>query len=363
MYGLVLAGGGARGAYEVGAWRALKEQGIEIGAVCGTSIGSINGAIFAQGDAELAEQLWRGISVSDVVDMSSFAEDKLMSVKNIRVFIDELRANNGLSMQPLEKLLREYIKEEKLLISPVDFGLVTYSVTDSHEIEMFKSDIPRGMLVDYLMASACLPGIKPRVIGDKTFMDGCVADNKPFGMLVKKGYRDIIAVDVGGVGVVKPLMPDGVNLIDVKCVSPMVGVLDFDKKLISDSIQAGYLDTKRAFGILSGEKYAIRTADYIRARRKYSAELVSGLESAAEIFGVSQLKEYTVISLARAVVKEYRRTLEAGGEKNSGSGRFARVCETLSGGNAENIAKLASAVLKKYSRAVNAVCYFSRILP
>ena len=49
-YGLVLAGGGAKGIYQIGAWKALRELDIPIQAVTGASIGSINGALLAQGD-------------------------------------------------------------------------------------------------------------------------------------------------------------------------------------------------------------------------------------------------------------------------------------------------------------------------
>ena len=47
-YGLVLAGGGTKGAYEVGVWKALKEMNINITAVVGASIGALNGALFLQ---------------------------------------------------------------------------------------------------------------------------------------------------------------------------------------------------------------------------------------------------------------------------------------------------------------------------
>ena len=43
-YGLVLDGGGARGAYQIGAWKALREAGVKIEAVAGTSVGALNGA-------------------------------------------------------------------------------------------------------------------------------------------------------------------------------------------------------------------------------------------------------------------------------------------------------------------------------
>ena len=42
---LVLAGGGARGAYEAGVWQALTELGVEFDMVCGTSVGAINAAM------------------------------------------------------------------------------------------------------------------------------------------------------------------------------------------------------------------------------------------------------------------------------------------------------------------------------
>ena len=49
-FGLVLAGGGIKGAYQVGVWKALKEVGINISAITGASIGSINGALILQND-------------------------------------------------------------------------------------------------------------------------------------------------------------------------------------------------------------------------------------------------------------------------------------------------------------------------
>ena len=45
-YGLVLAGGGVRGAYQIGVWKALKELKIKVSAVSGVSIGAVNGALF-----------------------------------------------------------------------------------------------------------------------------------------------------------------------------------------------------------------------------------------------------------------------------------------------------------------------------
>ena len=74
-YGLVLEGGGARGAYQIGAWRALAETGVKFSAVAGTSVGALNGALICMGDIDKAEHLWREVSYSQVMDV----DDVLMS--------------------------------------------------------------------------------------------------------------------------------------------------------------------------------------------------------------------------------------------------------------------------------------------
>ena len=55
-YAIALEGGGARGAYQIGAWRALVEAGIRFNAVSGTSVGSLNGAMMAMRDLKKAEE-------------------------------------------------------------------------------------------------------------------------------------------------------------------------------------------------------------------------------------------------------------------------------------------------------------------
>ena len=68
-YGLVLDGGGARGAYQIGAWKALREAGVKIEAVAGTSVGALNGALICMGDLEKAEKIWREMTFSTVMDV------------------------------------------------------------------------------------------------------------------------------------------------------------------------------------------------------------------------------------------------------------------------------------------------------
>ena len=69
MYGLVLEGGGGKGAYHIGAVKALQEMGIEIGGVAGVSVGALNGAMIVQGDTDRAYELWYNIDPSMVIKM------------------------------------------------------------------------------------------------------------------------------------------------------------------------------------------------------------------------------------------------------------------------------------------------------
>ena len=61
-FGLVLSGGGAKGAYEVGVWKALEDYGItdDITVISGTSVGALNAALFACSNAGEAEKLFQG---------------------------------------------------------------------------------------------------------------------------------------------------------------------------------------------------------------------------------------------------------------------------------------------------------------
>lgn len=67
--GLVLAGGGGRGAYQIGVWRALRDAGLEqyITAVSGSSVGGLNAALFIQNNLELAENIWESLCVQKIL--------------------------------------------------------------------------------------------------------------------------------------------------------------------------------------------------------------------------------------------------------------------------------------------------------
>ena len=80
-YGLVFCGGGGRGSYQIGVWKALAELGIasQVKAVSGTSVGALNAALFASKSPDVAEKIWTSLKQEDITDPRELAD----SIKKI----------------------------------------------------------------------------------------------------------------------------------------------------------------------------------------------------------------------------------------------------------------------------------------
>ena len=174
-YALALEGGGAKGAYQIGAYKALKEKGYEFDTIIGTSIGAINAALITQGDENKLEELWRNISFGDILDIDNEKINDLILNKNINMeIISEITKittdavkDFGINTDKLRKLFEKYIDEDKIRKSKLRFGLVTFNVSEFKSEKLFIEDIPQGKLIDYLMASSNLPVFKRAKIEDK----------------------------------------------------------------------------------------------------------------------------------------------------------------------------------------------------
>ncbi|SKA91736.1 NTE family protein [Caloramator quimbayensis] len=260
-YALVLGGGGAKGAYEIGVWQALRELNIPINIVCGTSVGALNGAMIAQGDFELAKDLWTSISFESVVkverELASVEEDRI-SLLDRMALVREAVSSGGLDTSPLKQLLNDIIDEKKIRESSIDFGLVTFSLTDFKPVKIFKKDIPEGKMVDYLLASACFPAFKPLEIDSKKYIDGGVYDNIPISLAIDRGAKKIIAVDVSGPGITRSSGKKSSDILYIKNKDILGGVLEFDSEKSKANMNSGYLDTLKTFGMLKGCKYYIK---------------------------------------------------------------------------------------------------------
>ncbi len=298
-YALALEGGGARGAFHAGVWKACLELGIPISAICGTSIGAINGAMFASGaDAVF---LWQDIRVTDVLDVP----DKT----GVAALVSYAKAvsKGGIDTTPLRKFLETHFSEDALRESPIDFGLSTCTAKDMQQVNLFKEDIPQGEMIDYILASASFPLFKPAIIDGKQYIDGGMRNNLPINMLADKGHKNIIAVSIRGVGLKSDADICDVNVIEIKAPEAEVGILTFDSEGIAAAIDSGYCETMRVFGKYVGKKYYFLPEDYARAALVYGKSMLNRLEKAAEILGIYPYRVYEFCQLRDLVLSSYKK--------------------------------------------------------
>lgn len=265
-YGVVLEGGGARGAYHMGATKAMQEKGYNIVAVTGTSIGSINGAMIVQGDADIAYKMWENIKYDTIFSVNDNKIQRALSknidldiVKYMSRKISNMVKNGGADTQKMRELLTEYINEDKIRSSSIPYGLVTFSLTEKKPYELFKEDIPKGQMIDYILASSRLPGFKQEPIGENFFIDGGVYNNCPVNMLVDKGFKNIIAIRCTSNSKIKDIdriskMKD-VNLTIIEPRGDMPSILSFDNKTANKLLKRGYYDALKVFDKLDGFDY------------------------------------------------------------------------------------------------------------
>lgn len=265
MRGLVLEGGGAKGSYQIGACKALREIGLEFTAVAGTSIGAINGAIIAQGDLDKAYELWYNISLAKVFDVR---EEYLAALREAKLDQEGLgyllgRArdilnNRGLDTALMKGILQDNIEETKLRQSGMLFGMVTVSLTDRKPLEVFLEDIPLGQVVNYLMASASLPIFKLERIADKEYLDGGFYDNLPIRILYDRGYRDIVAIRTHSLGRIRKMKASDLRITVIEPRDDLGSILDFSQEGARRNLLLGYFDTLRAYQGLRGLDYYLK---------------------------------------------------------------------------------------------------------
>ena len=262
MIGLVLEGGGAKGAYHAGAYKALIENEIYPSAVVGTSVGALNGALIAQGDWEVMYDLWSHMSLSKILDIDQKQVERIknnnFSLDSFRYFAKYLQKSmetDGLDISRLRNLLDTIIDEDKLRESAIDFGLVTVSLSELKPYELFKKDIPAGQMIDYLMASSNFPIFKRQIIDGKKFIDGGIYDNTPVDLLRKKKITSLIVIQTKGLGINRPYDKKG---LDVKTISPsrdLGGTLDFSEETCKFNLQLGYYDALKTILKLNGREF------------------------------------------------------------------------------------------------------------
>ena len=257
--GLALAGGGARGAYQIGAWKALKEFGYDkqIDCFSGASVGSLNACLFAMGDYDKAKQIWL-----------SLEKDTLFHIeKNIykRFFKERLNFfNKGIyDTSNLERLMDEYIDYD--LVKSKDVFVATTFLGDKRSsfYDLLKTNYDHyftkeGNMIKYtnlkevndqavrstILASCAIPvAFQPITIDQDTFYDGGILDNTPIQPLKDFGCDKILVIDLFRMNFKKYFEEPDDSVYYINPKKSLRGVLDFDPVKIRRRFELGYVDT------------------------------------------------------------------------------------------------------------------------
>lgn len=293
-FGLVLTGGGAKGAYQAGALKYIAEIGLVPQIIAGTSIGSLNGAVlashpnFTQAVQQL-NQLWNQLAQADILRPHTGTVLRTLSyttqafVPKLRIWTVDFLLKQGLLRDstaifdpaPIEELLRKTVNPHNLrrgielwvtvfpslkipgLGSNLLVDLVRARTgTDAHWlcVQDFTDD---DTLYNVILASAALPLAFPsRQVNSQVYIDGGLADNVPLKALAARGCTHAIIIHLQN-GVdwnrhdfpaqtiieIRPQLP--INKSDIPIIGLIDTVLDFSAERLAELQKLGYEDAKR----------------------------------------------------------------------------------------------------------------------
>ena len=267
---LVLSGGGAKGSYQLGVYKALKKLGIKIDIITGTSIGSINGALLVTGDYKKAKKLWLTIK-SDTIFNYTFENPK-----EYPKIVKELVTNKALNIEKGEEFISKIIDEEKIRKSKIDYGLVTVNLKTKVPKMLTKEAIPKGKLISYIIASAtCFPAIQLKEIDGENYIDGGYYDNLPINLAIDMGADEVIAVDLSAIGIKQKVKNSDVKIDYIKHSDKHMFTLDFNPTTAKKNIKLGYNDTMKYYKKLEGNIYTFKKGDLERNYNKISNNYIS----------------------------------------------------------------------------------------
>ena len=281
--GLVFAGGGGKGSYEIGVWKYLHEIGLDqyVRAVSGTSVGALNAALFVGSSYETAEDLWLNISQEKILTPKEVSAEDIMkwlamnglgaaaplmmgfskvasgtilgAEKVAQVMLTKMRGDHMFSREGIVEMISDGLSFNMLRTSEVPC-YVTCTRCSGLEIERFRLDeYSDEEITKLLLASSAIPIIFPNeeFRGNK-YCDGgipFVGDNVPIAPVYNMGVEYIIVVHLSQEALVdKEQFPDSeiIEIVPREDLGDAIsGTLDFSPEGASYRLKLGYEDAKR----------------------------------------------------------------------------------------------------------------------
>lgn len=391
---LVLCGGGARGGYHIGVWKALKEIGYVPSIITGTSVGALNGALLTIKEDDLAEEIWQNMSMETVFNKKEKMD--INAIKSPAEFLLQIGEVGGIEPVPLKKLVNKLADEKKFRQSDIDFGLVVTAVKPMRMVTKFVDQMEEGKIADYILASsACFPIMKMYEINGENYVDGGYSDNIPFELALQRGAKEMVIVDMPGMFKLKKVEDINAKVHYIFPKHDLGNFIIFNKETANRDIVLGYLDTMKVFDKLEGNNYTfklgsnneaikysakiksmykriftnlpsigtlerIATNKVVNHIKKYNedifeneSDVLNALEMAAEGYGIDFTKIYDFAELAEIVVQKYRETIKKEEYKRILS--LSKILETV-----KNINELRE-LIRKYD-SQNLIAYLVYLL-
>lgn len=323
---LVFSGGGSRGAYQIGAWKALEELGIKCDIVVGTSIGSVNAALYAQGNLRKAITLWNNINFNSVF------EDKIVYKNNkelMKKYVYYAR-NGGLEPCGLKKNLEKHLDIKKIYKSDIIYGLTAVKYPKLNLLKLTKEDISKEDFIDYIIASCTVfPVFKLKDIANERYMDGGFRRPVPVDFAKNLGADNIIVVNISLFG--KNYKNKDSNVIFIKPFNKMNNPLVFDSNISRNNIKYGYNDTMKAFNKLYGHKYTFKDINKYYEKDvvfKNLDTLIDALEHILKICEIDDTIIYTKEKIDNILINKL---------KNKDNQKLNKIFKNLDNLNKNNI--------------------------
>lgn len=275
---IVFAGGGSKGAYQAGAWKALEELGEQFDIATGTSIGSINAAFYVQHDFERAYDMWNNLTVDSImtngINMEKSLEGMFSQRDQLLPFVKTFINQKGADVTPFHAKLQSFFDAERFFGSAVDFALVTVKYPGFAPREVYKKDmLPLGADAwKWLAASgACYPVFPPMNVEGEDYVDGGYFDNIPVAPAFKLGAAQAVVVDLK-----TDKNHEGyLHHPRIKYIKPSRDLgtfLNFEKDALQFSIKLGYNDTMKAYGRYLGRLYTFLPEENARETAAWLAD-------------------------------------------------------------------------------------------
>ncbi len=278
---VVLSGGGSKGAYQAGVWKALKKLHYHYKIVTGTSVGALNGALMVQRDYYKCLKMWENMGFEKIfVDQFPDKVDGISGKAGIyKRYASSFIKNGGIDTSRFEQMVYKMFSSFRFFHSSIDYGLVVYNFTTKKPLEITKAEMTEKSAPLYIIGSAsCFPAFPMKKIDGNQYIDGGYSDNMPINLAISLGATEIVAVDLHAVGRKKKVTNKDVKITMIEPRNQIVSFLVFQKRLSRKAICYGYNDTMKAFHKLEGNMYTFRLGELKKQYQKAEIPLQKALE-------------------------------------------------------------------------------------